>query len=331
LLELKKKLEDPEIWSSGQKAATIGRQKDFLEKELEKKHSLEKEITDLEELLAVSDEKDQLLLLGFLKKIERMVAEKETKTFFSDKYDSGPVLLSLSAGAGGVDAQDWTEMLLRMYLRFCEKKGWKAEIIHQTRGTEAGIKSADLEINGEFAYGYLKGEKGTHRLVRISPFNANGLRQTSFALLEVLPVLEEDDDFKIEEKELRIDTFRSSGAGGQHVNTTDSAVRLTYLPLNLVASCQSERSQGQNKERALKILKSKILQAREVERLKKEKDLKGGRQSAEWGSQIRSYVLHPYKLVKDHRTNAETSGVEKVLEGDLDFFMEKYQQWKKKG
>lgn len=324
-------MEDPEFWSSGQKTAVIGRQRDFLEKELKNKQILEKEIADLEELVALSDgESDQKLLTGFLKKIEALVEEKEKKTFFNEKYDSGPAILSLSAGAGGVDAQDWTEMLLRMYLRFCERKGWKAEIIHQTRGTEAGIKSADLEITGEFVYGHLKSEKGTHRLVRISPFNANGLRQTSFALAEVLPVLEAEDDFKIDEKELRIDTFRSSGAGGQHVNTTDSAVRLTYLPLNLVVSCQSERSQGQNKERALKILKSKIMQVREVERLKKEQDLKGGRQSAEWGSQIRSYVLHPYKLVKDHRTNAETSSVEKVLEGDLDLFLEKYQQWKSK-
>lgn len=321
-------MEDPAVWSSTEKTTSITRRIDFLTKEIAGKESLEKEIAETEELLELSeDEKEKVVLLDFLQKIEKKVLEKEKRTLFSGKYDFGSAILTLSAGAGGVDAQDWTEMLLRMYLRFAEKMNWKAKILHQTRGTEAGIKSAEVEISGEFAYGHLKGEKGTHRLVRISPFNANDLRQTSFASVEILPVLEEDADFKIDEKDLRVDTFRASGAGGQHVNKTDSAVRLTYLPLNLVAGCQSERSQGQNKEAAMKLLLSKILVFKEAEREKKERELKGVFQSAQWGSQIRSYVLHPYKMVKDHRTGVETSSVEKVLEGELELFVGGYLEW----
>ena len=324
LKEAKKDLENPEVWSSPEKAAQLGRLVDFLEKELKEKLILEKEIAELEELLNSSSGEEKELLSDFLQKIEQQVEEKEKKTLFSGKYDANSAILSLSAGAGGVDAQDWTEMLLRMYLRFCEKMNWKTEIIHQTRSAEAGIKSVALEVHGYLAYGHLKGEKGTHRLVRLSPFNANNLRQTSFALVEILPMLQKEEDFQIADKDLRIDTYRASGAGGQHVNKTDSAVRLTYLPLNLVASCQSERSQGQNKEKAMQFLKAKILQKKEEEREKKERELKGDFQSAEWGSQIRSYVLHPYKLVKDHRTGAETSDTERVLAGELLLFIEKY-------
>jgi len=306
----------------------INQRIDFLDKEIKEKIELDKELEEIEELLySPLEKKDLMLLEDFLQKVAQKVIKKEKKTFFSKKYDSHSALLSLSAGAGGVDAQDWTEMLLRMYLRFCEKMDWKVEIIHQNRSNEAGIKSATLEVLGYWAYGHLKGEKGTHRLVRLSPFNANNLRQTSFALVEVLPILEEAEDFKIEDKDLRIDTYRASGAGGQHVNKTDSAVRLTYLPMNLVVSCQSERSQGQNKERAMKLLKAKIMQKKEEEREKKEQELKGIFQSAEWGNQIRSYVLHPYKLVKDHRTGAETSEVEKILAGDLLFLVESYLRW----
>lgn len=322
-------MEDPAVWSSVEKTTRISREIDFLEREFFKKEILEKEIRELEEFLILAKESEKNILTDFLQKIEKKVEEKEKRMLFSGKYDFGSAILTFSAGVGGVDAQDWTEMLFRMYLRFAEKMNWKTKILHQTRGNEAGIKSAEVEFSGEFVYGNLKGEKGTHRLVRISPFNANNLRQTSFASVEVLPVLEDEDeeDFKIDEKDLRIDTFRASGAGGQHVNKTDSAVRLTYLPLNLVVSCQSERSQGQNKEQAMKLLKTKILARKEIEKEKKERDLKGVFQSAEWGSQIRSYVLHPYKMVKDHRTGIETSLIEKVLDGDLEIFLKGYLVW----
>lgn len=248
----------------------------------------------------------------------------QTETLYQGMYDRGDAIVSIHAGAGGDDAQDWAGMILRMFLRFCEKRGYQTTILQETKGAEAGIKSVMFEVNGKFAYGNFAAEAGVHRLVRLSPFNSDNLRQTSFALVEAIPLIENDTEFEIDVSELKIDTFRASGAGGQSVNTTDSAVRVTHLPTKTVVSCQNERSQLQNKEKAIAILKSKLIQIREKERVEKEKKFKGEHISAEWGSQIRSYVLHPYKMVKDHRTSEQTTNVEAVLDGELNVFIETF-------
>ena len=259
-----------------------------------------------------------------LGKLEQAYQKAHVELLLSGPYDRNDAILVLSAGTGGVDAQDWTEMLLRMYLRFAEKKGWKTEVTDKTVAAEAGIKSATVHVKGMMAYGLLKSEHGVHRLVRLSPFNAKNLRQTSFALVEVLPVIAEDEGVEIDEKDLRIDTYRSSGAGGQHVNTTDSAVRITHEPTGLVVTCQSERSQAQNKAQAMSVLKGRLAQKLMEEKKERIEELKGGYKEAAWGNQIRSYVFQPYTMVKDHRTGAETSQVNAVMDGDLDLFIETY-------
>ena len=256
-------------------------------------------------------------------KAEEEIRHWEFQTLLGGPYDRGSALLTVRSGAGGVDAQDWAEMLFRMYLRYAEKQGFRTSVLDETHGSEAGIKSATIEIAGVYAYGYLRGEAGIHRLVRLSPFNANSLRQTSFASVEVMPVLESGDTtIEIKPDDLRVDTYRSSGAGGQNVNKTESAVRLTHLSTNTVVACQSERSQLQNREQAMKLLKSKLLQLKLEEALAAKRQIRGEFKSAEWSNQIRSYVLHPYTMVKDHRTDVETSDATKVLEGALDPFIE---------
>lgn len=319
---------DPE--NSGQKAGKIMQELEELRGEIKMLSDVETEIDEIKELSEIISEteadggKEKEDLETKISEIEKDLNKLEFKLLFSGEYDRNDAILSIHSGAGGVDAQDWAEMLMRMYLRFAEKNNLKARIVDESRGQEAGIKSATIEISGTYAYGNLRSEAGVHRLVRLSPFNSDNLRQTSFALVEVMPVIEEIKEVAINPQDIRVDVFRSSGAGGQSVNTTDSAVRITHIPTNIVVSCQNERSQTQNKEQAMKILKARLhkkyLEDQEMEKAK----LRGASVSAEWGSQIRSYVVHPYKLVKDHRTKHETANAEAVLEGNITEFVEAY-------
>lgn len=315
-----------DFWDDNRKAKEVMKRIDSLKEITGIWEDLENRIDDLDEITKfINEKKDKGILKETkerLKKLEKEFLRYEFQALLSGKYDEANAIIAIHSGAGGIDAQDWSEMLLRMYLRYCEKHKYKTKIIHESRGDEAGIKSATFIAAGSFAYGHLKNEAGVHRLVRLSPFNSDNLRQTSFALVEVLPEIISDDEIKIEDDDLKIDTFRSSGAGGQSVNKTDSAVRITYLPTKTVVACQNERSQAQNKEQAMKVLKSKLYKLQEEKEEAEKKKLRGNYALAEWGNQIRSYVLHPYKLVKDHRTNVETSEAEKVLDGDLDLFIE---------
>jgi peptide chain release factor 2 len=320
-----------DFWKDPQVAGQVMKEIEFLKNEIQGVENLEKTVEDLEELLKISEEKDQPDLEKQLAKIEKETNDLEFKTLLSGPYDKNDVIMAIHSGAGGVDAQDWAEMLVRMYLRWAEKNNFRAKILDESRGGEAGIKSATLEIEGPYAFGNLKSEAGVHRLVRLSPFNADNLRQTSFALVEILPVIGEIKEVKINPEDLKIDTFCASGPGGQSVNTTKSAIRITHISTNIVVSAQSERSQLQNKERAMKILRAKLHQKYLEEQEKEKYKLRGEFKSAEWGNQIRSYVVHPYKMVKDHRTKHETSEAEKVLDGDIQEFIEEYLKFAAKG
>ena len=311
-----------------EKAQQISKEIAALSNKISAFSDAEKIVDDAEVLIELAEEEnDESVLTEIetdLKKAEDMIEDIRLKSLLSGKYDNLNAILSLHAGAGGTEACDWTEMLYRMYICYCQKNGYTLTELDRLDGDEAGIKSVSFKVEGEYAYGYLKAEKGVHRLVRISPFDANKRRHTSFASIEVMPEIIDDEEIKVNPEELRIDTFRSSGAGGQHINKTDSAIRITHLPTGIVVSCQNERSQTQNREMAMRMLISKLLEKREAERLERDQDIKGEIKKIEWGSQIRSYVFCPYTLVKDHRTGYENPDVNSVMNGNIQGFINDY-------
>src|SRR3989338_924705 len=329
----------PGFWSDQKKAVGKSQKLGWLKEEKEHWGKLAKEIKDLLEMAELDEADKEVNLREEIEKqyqsLNKQVSELEFNTLMSEKYDSQNAIVAIHSGSGGTEAQDWAEMLLRMYLKYCEKKKWKTEMLDESKGQEAGIKSAVFRVanvpsagaQGKFAYGHLKSEHGTHRLVRISPFDAEKMRHTSFALVEVIPEMEETPDIDIDAKDLRIDTFMSGGKGGQSVNTTYSAVRIVHIPTGITVQCQNERSQLQNKETAMKVLKSKLQKLKDEKEDEEKQKLRGEYKSPEWGSQIRSYVLHPYHLVKDLRTDYETTDDKSVLEGELDNFVEAYLRW----
>lgn len=323
--ELDKMSQEPDFWDDPEAAQNILKKKKSLDTRIEAFESLEKGFDDMEELMLLAEEMEDTdeadAIVASFGELQEKLETLKLNTLLSGKYDANNAIISIHAGTGGVDAMDWAEMLLRMYTRWADKKGYRVTLVDLQDDTEAGIKSATLIVEGENAYGYLKNEKGVHRLVRISPFNSAGKRQTSFAALEVMPEIEDDMTVEIDPEDLRIDTYRSSGAGGQHVNKTDSAIRITHLPTHIVVTCQNERSQHQNKEMAMKILASRLMELKEQEHKENLKELKGDFSLITWGSQIRSYVFQPYTMVKDHRTGAEVGNVGAVMDGDIDYFI----------
>ena len=320
-------MQEAGFWDDVQKAQEVTQEAKRVKDKIDKFRNLNERIDDVEvlkELMEENDEETAKEIISEVKALSKEIDTLKIETILSGEYDRNDAMLTLHTGVGGSDANDWTEMLLRMYTRWCEKKGYSLETIDYLPGDEAGVKSVTLKVKGEFAYGYLKAEKGIHRLVRISPFNANGKRQTSFASVEVLPELTSDQDIEINPVDLRIDTYRAGGAGGQHVNKTESAVRITHIPTGIVVQCQNERSQFSNRDTAMGMLKSKLIELKERAHKEKIEDLTGELKDMGWGSQIRSYVFHPYSMVKDHRTNVETSNVNGVMDGDIDNFIIAY-------
>lgn len=310
------------MWDDQKAANALFAELKSLKKLWEPIAGLHADVQSLIDLIAHAEPPDMPGLEAEAVIFEKRWRELEPQLYLSGEFDRCNAYLTVSGGAGGTEAQDWAAMLLRMYLRYCERQGWKTTLIEKTDGAEAGIKSATIFVEGDPAYGNLKCEKGTHRLVRLSPFNAKNLRQTSFALVEALPEIKDASEVPLDPKELRVDTYRSGGAGGQHVNKTESAIRITHLPTNIVVSCQSERSQIQNRERAMQMMRSKLLEKKRAEDQEKKSELKGAKQSADFGQQIRSYVLHPYQMVKDLRTDVETSNTQGVLDGDIQEFID---------
>lgn len=325
---LVKESSQPDFWQDPLKANEVMRQLSATKEETESWLELERKVEELVQLIELSlEEGDTSLEQAIHSEIDQIASHLDRLEFqllLGGEYDRRNALLAIHAGAGGTESQDWAEMLLRMYMRWAERRSYQADLLDTSPGEEVGIKSAMLEVKGKYAYGYLKSEHGVHRLIRLSPFDADHARHTSFALVEVLPEVEKEVEVKIEPDELRVDAFRASGPGGQHMQKTSSAVRLTHLPTGLVVSCQSQRSQHQNKEMALRVLKARLLELEMAKRAEKKTELKGEHLDAAWGNQIRSYVLHPYKMVKDHRTGYEISDAAAVLDGELDQLMEAY-------
>nr|WP_330404291.1 peptide chain release factor 2 [Lacrimispora celerecrescens] len=329
--ELDKSMEEPGFWEDPEKSAKIVQLAKNLKDTVQSYKDLEQQYEDIGVMIEMGNEENdpslvpevEEMLNHFKEKLENM----RINTLLSGEYDSDNAILKLNAGAGGTESCDWCGMLYRMFCRWAEKKGFSLEVLDYLDGEEAGIKSVTVQINGPNAFGYLKSEKGVHRLVRISPFNAAGKRQTSFVSCDVMPDIEEDLDVEINDEDLRIDTYRSSGAGGQHINKTSSAIRITHLPTGIVVQCQNERSQFQNKDKAMQMLKAKLYMLKQQENAEKLSGIRGDVTEIGWGNQIRSYVLQPYTMVKDHRTNAETGNVGSVLDGSLDQFMYAYLRW----
>jgi peptide chain release factor 2 len=324
IAELAVESEKPDIWDNPDQASKLLKELETLRSECTRFEKLLQASQDLSELASLDpDEEEEKEIQNQYFIFAKEAGDWEFQTLLGGKYDGSDALLTIRGGAGGTEAQDWAAMLLRMYLRYAERAGYSAKVLDSAEGNEAGIKNATIEISGRYAYGYLRGEAGVHRLVRLSPFNANNLRQTSFASVEVLPVIEESDTtIIIKPEDLRVDTYRSQGAGGQNVNKTESAVRLTHLESGIVVACQSERSQLQNKTEAMKMLRAKLYEREEERKLQERTSLKGEQRQVEFGSQIRSYVLHPYKMVKDLRTDVETSNPDAVLDGDIQMFID---------
>ncbi len=319
----------PDLWDDREHAQSLMKKVNDLQSEINDWENLEKHVHDTIELLELADESLEAELENDVSTLEALMEKKSFEVLLSGKYDSGNAILAIHAGAGGTEAHDWASMLQRMYLRWAESHKFAADIVDFTPGEEAGTKSITITISGKYAYGYLKSEKGTHRLVRLSPFDSAHRRHTSFVMVEVLPEAVDDEDIQIPAEDIRIDVFKSSGAGGQNVQKNSTAVRLLHIPTGIIVTCQNERSQTQNRENAMKVLKSRLLEIRHMEHEKEIGELRGDYVKAEWGSQIRSYVLHPYQMVKDHRTEYETGNAQAVLDGEIDGFIEAYLKYLK--
>jgi peptide chain release factor 2 len=330
---LEAQMGEPGFWDEPEAAGKVGAEHARVGRRLENYDALNRDVEDLEGLIELADEDEELAgeLEETLDSVEQRLEALEEERLFTGRYDAGDALVTVNAGAGGTDAQDWAEMVLRMMMRWAERRGFKVELLEASPGEEAGIKSATLRVDGENAYGLYSAEKGVHRLVRLSPFDAAHRRQTSFAGVEVAPVVEDSGGIEIDDEDLQIDTYRASGAGGQHVNKTDSAVRITHRPTGVVVQCQNERSQSSNKATAMAMLRSKLVELEERRRQEEIAKEKGAAQDVNFGSQIRSYVLHPYTMVKDHRTDHEVGSAERVLDGDLDGFVHAYLMASAKG
>jgi len=326
MAELTKELENPGLWENREHAQEVSQKASHLSRLIETWEGMRKEADELialiPEIHPENDPKSAEEFTNMVNALDVKWRKLEISTFLSDRYDENNAILTIHAGTGGTDAQDFGEMLLRMYLRYAERIGFKTQILEKAAGEEAGIKSCTITVSGQFAYGYLKGESGVHRLVRLSPFNSGSTRETSFVLVEVLPEIPESQKISINPDDLRIDTYRAGGHGGQNVNKTDSAVRITHLPTGIVVTCQNERSQLQNKEQAMKVLHARLADLMEKQKAKEIGELRAEKREVTWGSQIRSYVIHPYKMVKDHRSGYEEHNPEKVFEGELDGFVE---------
>ena len=332
---MERHLEEPDFWNDTERSTKIMQELKNLKDTIEEYNSLETMYEEIQILIDMGYEENDASVLP---EIQEAMDEFQTKleemrlaTLLNGEYDKDNAILTLHAGAGGTESCDWASMLYRMYTRWAEKKGYTLEVLDYLDGDEAGIKSVTVQINGVNAYGYLKSEKGVHRLVRISPFNAAGKRQTSFVSCDVMPDIEDDIDIEINPDDLRIDTYRSSGAGGQHINKTSSAIRITHIPTNIVVQCQNERSQFQNKDKAMQMLKAKLYLLKQQENAAKLSDIRGDIKDNGWGSQIRSYVMQPYTMVKDHRTGAESGNVSSVMDGNIDMFISEYLKWEKLG